>query len=186
MGPRITRAEDGGLNISNLAPGFISLLLELPEVLAPEFQDDEAVKERLYPEPSGDEEQKKEWIKFVYPELFALIVDARTVVTRDLGGLVPCEEEELFGAWEMNIPKKHVNAWISALNAARLSIGAKHGVEEEDMADDEPVEDDAWTEKRVAVTKIHLLGWLQQMILEDRNPPQDELEIPDWLPPDIG
>lgn len=182
--PHIGRDDDGALHLTNLAPWFVSVLLDVPQVLEKD-QENEAVKERLYPEPSGDEKQKEEWIKYVYPELFALIADARAVVMRDLGGLVPSESEEPFGVWEMRIPRKHVNAWISALNAARLSIGAKYGIEEEDMADD-PVDIETWDDKRLAVTKIHLLGWLQQLILEDDNPPQDGFEIPDALPPDIG
>ena len=161
----------------------MSILLELPQILSKD-QEDEAVKKRLYPEPE-DEDDKEEWKRLVHPELFALIADARTIVTRDLGGLVPSDTEDPLGTWEMRIPKEHVQAWISALNAARLALGAKHGIEEEDMAHEE-LDDDEWDDKRLAITKIHLMGWLQQLIIEDYNPPEGGLEIPDFLPPDLG
>ncbi|MHC4957806.1 MAG: DUF2017 family protein [Planctomycetota bacterium] len=178
--PILTREEDGGLRFSNLAPWFVSVLLELPRLL--EKDQDELVKERLYPAPTDDEDENEEWKRLVHPELFALLASARAIVVKDLGGLVPSEEADPLGTWTMLIVPEHVNAWISALNAARLAIGAGNEIEEEDMNDESP-DVDAWDDKRVAVAKIHLLGWLQQMIIEDQAPPPPV--IPDSLPPDV-
>jgi len=180
--PTLSRTDDGGLVFSNLAPWFVSVLLELPELLD-EDQPDE-VKERLYPEPSGDPDQSDEWKKYVHPELFALIASARTIVRKDLRSLAPMDEEAPLDAWQVAIEKEHISAWVSALNAARLTLGAAHDVDEEDMTEDQ-IEQESWDERRLAIAKIHLLGWLQQMIIEDRHPPPRGLEIPDTLPPDF-
>ena len=170
--------------LSNLAPWLVSILLELPELLDPDQPD--AVKERLYPEPSADPDQSDEWRKFVHPDLFALLASAREIVAQDLATLCPTDEEAPIGAWELRMPAAHVHAWISALNAARLTLAQTHEVDENDMNEDE-LEPEGWDEKRLVVAKIHLLGWIQQMIIEDTNPPPppDTLEVPDSLPPDV-
>jgi hypothetical protein len=178
--PILTREEDGGLRFSNLAPWFVSVLLELPQLL--EKDQDDPVRERLYPTPTEDDEENEAWKRLVHPDLFALVASARSVVVKDLGGLVPSDDTEPLGTWTVVIAPEHVNAWISALNAARLAIGARNDIEEEDMNDESP-DLDAWDSKRVAVAKIHLLGWLQQMIIEDQAPPPPQ--VPDALPPDV-
>jgi hypothetical protein len=180
--PSLHREDDGGLRLDDLAPWFVSVLLEIPDLLEPD-QPDEVLK-RLYPEPSDDKGQIEEWEKFVHPDLFALIASAREIVMKDLASLVPADTESPLGTWEMRVPAEHVNAWISALNAARLALGAANSIEEEDMNDDD-MSEESWDDKRMAVAKIHLLGWLQQMIIEDISPPPEGFDIPDSLPPDV-
>ena len=212
--PSVTIKDDGGLLLSYLAPWFMSVLLEVPDLLDADQPD--AVKRRLYPEPSEDPEQSKEWKKYVHPELFALLASAREVIQRDLGTLSPMRESMPLGSWEVTIQEEHVSAWISALNAARLTLAATHGIEEEDMEagalqfeiEPEPDEDDpdaddpegldpeeldpeeldsegVLDEKRLAILKIFLLGDLQGMIIEAKHPPPTGPKIPDSLPPDL-
>ena len=91
MGPRMTRMSDGGLRMTELAPWFVGVLLELPELL--DSDQPEAVSQRLYPDPSDDDEQKRDWDKYVRPELFALIASAREIVIRDIGGMGPDQKQ---------------------------------------------------------------------------------------------
>ena len=209
--PSLANTDDGGLLLSHLAPWFVSVLLEIPDLLDADQPD--AVKRRLYPEPSEDPEQSKEWKKYVHPELFALLASAREVMERDLGTLLPMDGSEPDGSWEVTIEKQHINAWISALNAARLTLAAAHGIEEEDMEagvlqfesgpEPEPGEDDSDAddseeldledtadeggdvEKQLAILKIFLLGDLQGMIIEFKHPPPTGPQIPDSLPADL-
>lgn len=210
--PSLTSTDDGGLLLSHLAPWFVSVLLEVPDLLDADQPD--AVKRRLYPEPSDDPEQSKEWQKYVHPDLFALLASAREIMQKDLGTLSPMVESVPPGLWEVTMQKEHISAWISALNAARLTLAATHGIEEEDMeagvlqveVEPEPDEDDpdpddaeeldseetasdgnggAIDEKRLAILKIFLLGDLQGMIIEVRHPPPTRPKIPDSLPPDL-
>lgn len=168
MFPRVERQADGGIAIEDLTPPIVFILLELPGMLGPDQPDE--VKQRLFPDPSEDDETRKDWARLVQPELYALLASAREIVQRDLGGLVSSG-----GLCRLEIPAPHVNAWISALNAARLALGAVHGIEDEDdlhpfglaEEDDEPVELD---ERGLAIVKIHLLGELQALLVLEQDP----------------
>jgi len=180
MGPRVERMSDGGLRLANLAPWFVGVLLELPDLL--DSDQPEAVSRRLYPEPSEDQDQQEDWDKYVRPELFALIASARRIVVRDIGGMGPGEEDPGMPLWILDIPENHIQAWISALNVARLTLSEKHGVGEAEMTaieeDEFDPDSDEWSEKRFAVARIHLLGYLQQMLIEQESPPPEGFEGP--------
>ena len=170
--PRLERLEDG-VAFDDLAPAFIMLLMELPELLGPDQPD--PVKRRLFPDAAGNEETKDEWRRLVHPELFALLASARGIVTKDLAGLKPSGADPDLGTWRLEIPAAHVTGWISALNAGRLALGAVHEIENADdmhpafdVGDpDGELELDAL---HVAVVKIHLLGELQAMLIMDHHP----------------
>jgi hypothetical protein len=154
----LRRDADGAFRVSRIPPLLDSVLRELPSILAREQPD--AVKRRLFPDPGGDPEAVAEWRRTQHPELFALLADARTIVERDLSSLTIDEDGSRF-----TIPAAHLNAWISALNAARLTLGATHDVTAADMeSEDEPVID----ERSLAILRIHLYAWLQATLIEGR------------------
>jgi hypothetical protein len=222
MPPDLQRLSDGSVRLVDLAPWFVGVILELPELL--DSDQPEAVSQRLYPEPSDDEEHKKDWEKFVRPELFALVATARDIVLKDIGNMGPCsiESEEALdlSVWQIDIPETHIHAWISALNVARLTLSSRYTIEDDDMAEpeelsepeedlesgehsepgelpesEEPLEpgdhlapealpepeahDDTeleFDEKHFAVARIHLLGWLQQLLIEAEAPPPPDFD----------
>lgn len=154
----LSRDADGTLRVSRIPPILDSMLRELPSILSREQPD--AVTRRLYPDPGGDPETVAEWRRAQHPELFALLADARTIVESDLATLTMEEDGS-----RVTIPAAHLNAWISALNAARLTLGAVHEVTAADMeAEDEPVVD----ARGLAVLRIHLYAWLQATLIEGR------------------
>ncbi|MHC4162744.1 MAG: DUF2017 family protein [Planctomycetota bacterium] len=172
MFPRLERQPDGGIAIEDLTPPFVFILLELPGLLGPDQPDE--VKRRLFPDPAEEDEIRKDWARLVHPELYALLASAREIVRKDLGKLLPSG-----GTCRLEIPAPHVNAWISALNAARLALGAIQGIEDEDDLHpfDDPEEDDDDREevveldaRRLAVAKIHLLGELQALLVLEQDP----------------
>jgi hypothetical protein len=176
--------EDGALRLENLAPWFLAVLLELPTLL--KADQGQAVEERLFPDPTTEPGMRDEWDRLVRPELYALFASAREIVAKDLAGILPEDDQLPFGPWQVTIAAGHVDAWLSALNAARLTLGELHGVTESDMTEeeDDEIADDAdedgeeitWSEKRIAMTKIHLLGWVQHAIIDCHWPfgPTDE------------
>jgi hypothetical protein len=174
--PTLTRREDGSLLFEELGPWFVTVLGELPALLADERP--EAVQERLFPLPSDDREACEEWRKYVHPDLFALLASAREVVERDLANLEPTDPADAMRGWSLTIPDDHVNAWISALNVARLHLGTAHEIDEKDMQERYALlEDDAplpSLDKLIALEKIGLLAWMQGMIIEDINPPPED------------
>jgi hypothetical protein len=170
MFPRVERRPDGGLAIEGLTPPFVFILFELPGLLGPDQPDE--VKQRLFPDPSSDDQIRKDWARLVHPELYALLASAREIVQKDLGKLVPD------GALcRLEIPAPHIQAWISGLNAARLALGTLHGIEDEDdlnpfgaAADEAGEEVVELDERHLAIVKIHLLGELQALLVLEQDP----------------
>ena len=175
--PRLERLPDG-VAFEELAPAFILILLEVPELLGPDQPDE--VKQRLFPDPGDDEQIRKDWAKYVHPELYALLASAREIVVKDLGNVAPSRSDRAFGSWRLEIPAAHINGWISALNAARLALGAVAGIENEEDLHPELDEDfdeatatatapESLDERQITIAKIHLLGELQAMLLFDQT-----------------
>lgn len=168
--PRVVRLEDGSAAIEGLFPLYVAALIEVPELIdKPEGE----ARRRLFPDPSDDSRHREDWDRLVRPDLFALLASAREIVLHDLKGLEPAEPLESVPRWRVTIPAQHVNAWISALNAARLALGAQHGVEtEQDLRPRlEPKEGRIEVdEKTLAVIKINVLAELQQLLILDGLP----------------
>ena len=187
-GPTVTPQPDGGLRIGNLSPWFTQTLLELDELLDP--NQPEKVKRRLYPMPSDDETQREDWERLVHPDLRALVASAREIVNEDLKGLqaglgLPrrktaeeIAEDEADGeeddggwvaqvGWHLDVPANHVQAWISALQTARLTLAELHGVGEResrelDIDPEDPVS--------MAIARMQTYAWLLELILERVDP----------------
>ena len=198
MGPQLSRMSDGSLRLSELAPWFVGVLVQLPDLL--DSDQPEAVSQRLYPDPSDDKEIQETWDKYVRPELFALVATAREIVLQDIGNLrlgtdpdPRGEDTELLppglAMCSLDIPGKHVQAWISALNVARLTLSTRFELEDMDMTepddddelDEEEDDENVFDMRRIAIAQVHLLGFLQQMLVEEENPPPSDVETP-WSP----
>ncbi|HEX5138899.1 MAG TPA: DUF2017 family protein [Planctomycetota bacterium] len=178
--PRVTRHADGAVSIEGLFPLHLAALAEVPDLIDKPEGD---VRKRLFPEPSDDATQKGDWERLVRPELFALLASAREILLRDLKGVGPAEPLGGVPRWNVMVPAQHVNAWISALNAARLALGAEHGVEsEEDLhpkleANEEGrIEVD---ERTLAVIKIGALADLQALLILDGLPESERPRRPE-------
>lgn len=159
IGPDVRVLKDGSVSIAGLQPAFVAALADLPQAL----QDDgnEKVRRRLYPEPSEDRAQQEEWARLVRPELFALVASAREVVAKDLARLRRARGQQ--AVWNLKIPSRHVNAWLSALQAARLALGARHDIGEAEM---EGRTTDLDETRQLALVKIHILAWIQELLIE--------------------
>jgi hypothetical protein len=156
--PYVSREEDGTLVVEEIAAPLAAVLPELPALLAPDQPD--AVRRRLFPDPSDDEEVSAEWRMKQHPELFALLADARRIVETDLASMRLYPDKT---AWRLDIPPTHVHAWISALNAARLALGAREGITADDMAG---LADYTRDRRGLTVLRIELFGILQAALLE--------------------
>ncbi len=167
MDPSARRQADGAILLQDLTPWFLAELLRLPELLHPD--QPEKVKRRLFPDASDDDEGiRDEWRRLVHPELFALLGSACEIVEHDLEGI------DLGGdlqAGRIVIPAGHAPAWISALNAARLTLSELHDIRDEEMAAAEPgLPVDLGQETTMALARIHLLAWLQEAIILAEHP----------------
>lgn len=155
---RATRGDDGTLVLDGIPPLLAGFLREIPALLGADQPD--AVRRRLYPDPSLDEEVAAEWRRAQHPELFALMADSKRIVEHDLVSLHRPKRKRSF---RLEIAAAHVAAWISALNAARLALGAVHEVTAADM---DPGREPTYDERGLAILRIDLYGWLQATLIE--------------------
>ena len=124
----------GRMGFRDVPPVLAGLLRQIPRSVDAES---DAAEERFFPSPSldpGEEGLRDDWKAHVHPELHHLFQSARQVVAADLRGLQ--EEDELFA---MEFPIGHADAWLSALNQARLALATRHGFGEKELSSEAPV-----------------------------------------------
>ncbi len=119
---------------------------------------DPRVEARFFPDPAREESLIEDWKSLVQPELQFLFQSARETVQADLRG---ASVED--GMYSMKIPQKHADAWLNALNQARLAIVEESGFGEEDMASE--VEPDLEDERAMALFEISFFGFLQECLV---------------------
>ncbi|MCA8941180.1 MAG: DUF2017 family protein [Planctomycetes bacterium] len=147
---------EGNMEFRGLPPLFAETLFRLPEVLR---DDDPAVRQRLLPNAYEDEDDAEQWRKYALPEIEHLYLGRIEIVEQDLTSLREIDETE----FAIRIPVEHRYAWLSALNAARLSMFITGGFTAEDMEAEVVFEG---LEEDLTLLKIHYLAFMQQMLLE--------------------
>jgi hypothetical protein len=152
----IVRDENGGFIFEEVEPQLAQLFLAIPAAANPE--DNPKVLDRLYPRPTETQEPElhEEWAQFVVPELREAFEAATAVVERDLKPL-----RDSGTGWV--IAREDMDAWLNALNQARLALATKFSITEEDMDVNAPypVED----ERGLAIAQIHVYGLLQECLI---------------------
>jgi len=185
--PLMARRPDGTLSLMFLPPEFARVLLELPAIL--DADDRPEVQSRRFQDPTDDEDANAEWRRMMHDELAHLFDEARDIVARDLALLERTCEHPVGG--RLDIPPEHRNAWISALQNARLALAAAHGVEAEDMEDVTALTEPG--ERAGALLRIHVLGDMQALLIQEVAPDIDERgpyatddDEPEFDPDDAG
>lgn len=135
------------------------LLRQIPASADPDGS--EAATERLFPSltEGRDPEADEEWREYVEPGLRELFLDAVSVVRDDLKNF-PAKGSA--AAHELQLPVKHLEAWIHALNQARLALAARHAFSESELEHEIPTEGGA---RAFALFQIHFYGLLQEFFL---------------------
>ena len=158
--PRCQKEADGTFRLRDLPPLMAGALRQLPSLLD---ADAAGIRDRLRGSPyPGDAEGTGQWDRHAAPELAHLFLAARTLVEEDLRSLLP--EKKPRGRFQVEIPAAHLNAWLSSLSAARVGLAGEHGFEEEDL--EAVLPDEILTERDRALLVLHLLGWVQGLLLE--------------------
>ena len=115
---------------------------------------------------------KQDWKLYVQPELRTLFESARETVARDLSRMKPeiaSGSEELAAnagadtTYRLVIPAKHYDAWLNALNQARLALGVKYHFEDSDMSDQSRLP--FTSERDYRIFQVDFYGYLQGRIL---------------------
>jgi hypothetical protein len=154
---RLSRRKKGVVTVLGIPPLVAEMILELPDLLGAD--QPEAVRRRLFPDPTDDPDDAAEWRRAQHPELFALLADSKRIVESDLASIGPGPDA---GTQRLEIPEAHVAAWISAINAARLAIGALHDLTAADM---DPAREPTFDERGVAIFRVDVYAWLQGLLI---------------------
>lgn len=140
------------------------LCCELVQQIVPsaDADDDPAARRRLYSSPTeGDEpEFQQDWKAYVEPDLRDIFRNAQEIVVDDLRTFSLPDSGE---PTTLQIPQKHLEAWIHTLNQARLAIAARHDFTEQDMESRISPVGDA---RSLALFQIHFYGFLQECFLQ--------------------
>jgi hypothetical protein len=155
---------DEGYLFGDLTPASVDTLKGVPMLIE---SADTRVRDRLLPETCTDPEAEAHWRQHAVPELERLFLSRAQLVRRDLAQLVtmPKSVNSL-----LLVRDEHKNAWIAALNAARLALFALNDLTAEFM-EDGPGEQSGFAKasakQQEAVLRIHLLAEIQSVLLGD-------------------
>lgn len=150
------RWDDGDVEFGALN-GFLSdLLRRLP--LCAEAED-EAARGRLFGSPTGGKDlaADADWKEIIEPELEQLFKSHLDIVAEDLQLM---REEN--GECSLRVSGDHLRAWVHTLNQARLALGARHEITEDDMEGKREIEDEA---KGFALLQIEIYGLVLGFLL---------------------
>jgi hypothetical protein len=153
---RFRRASTDSWELRDIHPLFASLLTELPKAASRHKK----AQARLYPDPIGGgdhTEFRRDWKEHVRPELERLFASSREIVARDLSALGG-------NGTKLLIPNGHLEAWLNALNQARLVIVEESNFSEADLDHREPP--DLATRRGMALLKMHFYAHLQELLVE--------------------
>lgn len=157
------RRQTDTLEISELDPFLAELLRQIPESAKSDGM--EAAERRLFCLPAEPNEKEicAEWKLYVEPELRRLFQSATEVVASDLAALDRCTKS--FANCTLRIPTKNAEAWLSALNQARLVIASKFAFTDAELCDHyrSPI----GSRRDLSLFQVNFYGFLQEFILQE-------------------
>ena len=153
---KLTATEGGALELEEIPPFLFELLKAVPLRAA---SSDPQVENRFFPAPAEDELLVEDWQSLVQPELHELFLSAREVVQADLRGASETGE-----GLSMEIPSKHMDAWLNTLNQSRLAIAEENNFGEKDLS--EEIVPDASNPRSLALFQISFYGFLQECLVK--------------------
>jgi uncharacterized protein DUF2017 len=156
--------NNGSLEISEIDPFLAELLRQIPTSGNPEGVV--AAERRLFSAPADPEKQKElcaEWKLYVEPELRRIFETATETVEADLRQLG--EHEKPFANRTLRIPVGNSEAWLNALNRARLALAAKFDFTEAELCDHyrSPI----GSRRDLSLFQVNFYGFLQEFILRE-------------------
>ena len=159
------RREGDCLEISELDPFLAELLRQIPDSTRTEGA--EAAQQRLFSLPAQTSEREicAEWKVYVEPELRRLFQTATETVATDLQQLNGSTKP--FANCTLRIPTQNAEAWLNALNQARLVIAAKYNFSDVDLCDHyrSPI----GSRRDLGLFQVNFYGFLQEFILHELN-----------------
>lgn len=157
---RINRSKAEKIEFSQVEPIEAEFLKQIPT--ATQGEDDPKVKSRLYPDPGAGSETafSEDWAELVRPELEHLFLSSRRLVEGDLAQI----KERRGGLASLSIPLTHADAWLNALNQARLVLATKYEFADEELLRYElPV---VFSRRDLVLLQINFYAAIQERLIE--------------------
>jgi hypothetical protein len=160
--------------IRQMPAWVVDTLIRLPDLL--ESQDPE-VKKRLQPAAYTDPEAEQEWRQHITPDLEHLFQTRTEIIRKDLAAmqidLRPGEDEEadeddadfdidFASTFTLQIPGKHLSAWLTSLQAGTHAVFLVEDLTEEDIGRDPRDESDG--NKQMAMMRLLIMQELLAML----------------------
>ena len=154
----VARVAEGYV-FGGLTPHSVETLTGVPMLLE---STDPRVRERLMPDTFEEPDAEEHWRRHAVPELERLFLSRAQLVRRDLAAMKKLSKTD---AQVLLIPDGHANAWLAALNAARLALFVLNDLTASLL---EPESFPKGTPKQQeAMLRIHLLAEIQSVLLGD-------------------
>ena len=157
------RRRNDKIELSELDPFLAELLRQIPTSADPSGVG--AAEQRIFSSPTDGNETEicAEWKTYVEPELRRLFQTATETVATDLQQLNG--NEKSLANRTLRIPSKHADAWLSALNQARLVIAAKNNFTETEL--NEHFRSPIGSRRDLSLFQVNFYGFLQDYILHE-------------------
>ena len=152
-------SKDGAFGLSEINPFLFDLLREI--VLCAASSDPRA-EARLYPSPVEGNQMPdllEDWKSLVQPELHAAFQQARDVVQADLRHATETDE-----GFEFQIPRHHSDAWMSALNQARLALAEENHFSETELTTE--VASALDDRRKMILLQMNFYAFLQEWLVQ--------------------
>ena len=157
------RRRKNQIEISELDPFLAELLRQIPASANTEGAP--AAEQRIFAPPANGKESElcAEWKMYVQPELRRLFQTATQTVGADLEQLNG--NEKSLANHTLRIPTEHADAWLSALNQARLVIATKNNFTELELNDH--LRSPIGSRRDLSLFQVNFYGFLQEFILRE-------------------
>ncbi len=156
----IRRLKENSIELVDIEPIEAELLRQVPVVC--ESGGDSRSEARLFSSPadSGEGQLLNDWAEYVRPELKHLFLTAWNTVKEDLEKL--SNKPGRLG--RLIVPRAHSDAWLNALNQARLILATKYNFSDRELSMHEAPK---WFSRRdVVLQQIHFYAEIQERIID--------------------
>jgi hypothetical protein len=150
-GEVVARLRPEELALLRGLPSELRPLVDKPAAAEPVESIDDAVRRRLFPlaylDPT-EEDAENDWQRMVHPELVRSKLEALSLLAATLE-----RASETRGRAEIVLSPQETEAWLGALNDARLALGVALNVTEE-------LDVDAMTRDDASAAGFEMYSWL--------------------------
>ena len=156
----IRRLKENSIELMDIEPIEAELLRQVPGVC--DSGVDSRSEARLFSAPANSSEGQflNDWAEYVRPELRHLFLSARTTVKEDLEKL--SDFKGRLGRFV--IPRTHCDAWLNALNQARLILATKFNFSDRELSMHEAPK---WFSRRdMVLQQINFYAEIQERLID--------------------